>query len=79
MRLGLIVGASTGGLLGVIVLMSAALGAEHALTLTSLLVCIGGAVVTAVAFIALGYYGRFQQRHYGHYPHEAQDEVGDKE
>ncbi|SPL93947.1 unnamed protein product [[Actinomadura] parvosata subsp. kistnae] len=49
------------------------------MTLTSLLVCIGGAVVTAVAFIALGYYGRFQQRHYGHYPHEAQDEVGDKE
>lgn len=75
-RLGLIVGPAFGGLLGVIVLMSAVLGAKYALTLTSLFVCFGGAVVTGVFLVGLGYYGRWQQQHYGHYPHAAQDEPG---
>ncbi|MFI7153933.1 hypothetical protein ACIBO2_54230 [Nonomuraea sp. NPDC050022] len=62
--------------MGVIVLISAALGAEDALTLVSLLVCLGGAVLMGVFFVGLGYFGRRQQRHYGYYPHEAQDEPG---
>lgn len=75
-RFGLIVGSAVGGLLGVVVLMSAALGAEYALTLTSLFVCLGGAVAMGVFLVGLGYFGRWQQRHYGYYPHDAQDEPG---
>ncbi|WP_214325296.1 hypothetical protein [Nonomuraea sediminis] len=72
LRLGLIVGSAFGGLFGVIVLISAALGAEYAFTLSSLLVCLGGAVFMGVFFVGVGYFGRWQQRHYGYYP--AQDE-----
>ncbi|MEU4233914.1 hypothetical protein AB0F17_57390 [Nonomuraea sp. NPDC026600] len=75
-RLGLIVGPAFGALMGVIVLMCAALGAKYAFTLFSLLFCLGGAVVMGVFFVGLGYLGRWQQRHYGYYPHEVQDEPG---
>jgi hypothetical protein len=73
-RFGLIVGSVIGGFLVFMMLMSAALGAEYALTLTSLLFCFGSAVFLGVFCLGLGYYGRWQQRHYGYYPHEAQDE-----
>lgn len=56
--------------------MRAALGARYAMTLTSLLACLGGAVFMGVFFVVLGYYGRWQQRHYGYYPQEAQDDRG---
>ncbi|MGN9784944.1 hypothetical protein ACTMTF_26170 [Nonomuraea sp. ZG12] len=46
------------------------------MTLTSLLACLGGAVFMGVFFVGLGYHGRWQQRHYGYYPQETQDDRG---
>lgn len=69
-RLGLVVGLAFGGLLGAIVLISALAGAEHALTLTSLAICVGGAAIIGLVFVGVGYFERRRQRHYGHYPPE---------
>jgi hypothetical protein len=71
-RLGLIVGPAFGGLFGVIALGLAMAGAEYALTLTSLAVCVGSAVVIGTFFMGMGYIERWRQQHYGHYPPEVQ-------
>jgi hypothetical protein len=75
-RLGLIAGPAFGAFMGVIALISAALGAKYVFTVFNLLFCLGGVVFMGVFFMGLGYFGRWQQRHYGYYPHEAHGEPG---
>jgi hypothetical protein len=73
-RLGLILGSAFGGLIGVIMLVGAVAGAKNVFTLTSLFVCLGFAAFIGAFFVGLGYFERWRQRHYGHYPQDPQDE-----
>ncbi|MEV0594632.1 hypothetical protein [Nonomuraea cavernae] len=77
-RLGLLFGSGLGGFMGVLALFGAMAGAKNALTLTSLFVCLGVAAFVGVFMMGLGYYERWRQRHYGHYPHEVQDGPGNR-
>ncbi|MFI6910289.1 hypothetical protein ACIBKY_54210 [Nonomuraea sp. NPDC050394] len=78
MYLGLITGPAFGGFLGIVVLVGAIAGAEHALTLNSLAFCVGLGAFIGVFFVGLGYFERWRQRHYGHYPTHAQDRPGNR-
>ncbi|MFD0883687.1 hypothetical protein ACFQ08_03830 [Streptosporangium algeriense] len=75
-RLGLIAGAVVCGFLGIILLIGAATGWEHAFTPPTLLFCLCVTVFAGACMIGIGYFERRRQRHYGAYPHEVQDEPG---
>ncbi|MEV4112442.1 hypothetical protein [Nonomuraea sp. NPDC049695] len=74
-RLGLIIGAAVGGFFGIFLLIAAATGWEYAFTLSSLLFCLCVAVFAGVSMMGVGYFERWRQRHYGHYPHAVQDDA----
>ncbi|MFF4623101.1 hypothetical protein [Nonomuraea jabiensis] len=67
LRLGLVMGTAFGALIGVILLISAMVGGQRPLTSTTLLFSLGFSVFVGVFFVALGYFERRRQRHYGHY------------
>lgn len=69
-RYGLIVGSAFGAFMVVVGLICAALGAPYVFTLFNLLFCLGFAAVIGVGMVGVGYVTRWQQRHYGYYPHE---------
>jgi hypothetical protein len=73
-RFGLIMGSAFGAFMGVVALICAALGAPYVFTLFNLLFCLGFAAVIGVWMVGVGYIVRWDQRHYGYYPHEVQDQ-----
>jgi hypothetical protein len=73
-RFGLIMGLAFEAFMGVISLICVALGAQYVFTLFSLLFCLGVAAVVGVCMMGLGYITRWEQRHYGYYPHDVQDQ-----
>ncbi|MFF0769849.1 hypothetical protein ACFYUK_13230 [Nonomuraea wenchangensis] len=73
-RSGLVAGAAVGGFLLLFLLIGAATGYEHAFTLSTLLFCLCVAAFAGVSMMGIGYFERWRQRHYGHYPHETQVE-----
>ncbi|MGP3921419.1 hypothetical protein [Nonomuraea sp. 10N515B] len=75
-RLGLVAGAAVGGFLILFLLIGAATGWEYAFALATLLFCLCVAAFAGVSMMGIGYFERWRQRHYGHYPHEVQDERG---
>ncbi|MEU0568598.1 hypothetical protein ABZ297_24915 [Nonomuraea sp. NPDC005983] len=76
MRLGLITGATVGGFFVIFLLISAATGWEYAFALSTLLFCLCVVAFAGVGMMGIGYFERWRQRHYGHYPHEVPDEPG---
>ncbi|MEU8252047.1 hypothetical protein [Nonomuraea sp. NPDC048916] len=66
----LIVGPIYGVLFGILLLLL-----DVPFTLSALLACLGIAVGSGLCFMGLDYFERWRQRHYGHYPHEIQDET----
>lgn len=76
MRLGLLASAAVGGLFGVLLLVGATTGWKYAFALSTLLFCLCIAAFAGVSMMGIGYFERWRQRHYGHYPHEVQDEPG---
>ncbi|TMR09977.1 hypothetical protein ETD86_41400 [Nonomuraea turkmeniaca] len=73
-RLGLIAGAAVGGFFGILSLIGAATGWEYAFALSTLLFYLCVAAFAGMSMMGIGYFERWRQRHYGHYPHEAGDE-----
>ncbi|MFI6738911.1 hypothetical protein ACIBI9_38815 [Nonomuraea sp. NPDC050451] len=67
LRLGLIMGPAFGALLGLILLVIAMVGWGRPLTPTTLLLSLGLSLFVGLFFVALGYFERRRQRHYGHY------------
>ncbi|MEV4474542.1 hypothetical protein [Nonomuraea sp. NPDC049504] len=75
-RLGVIAGSSTGALMVFFSLIGDALGAEHALALDALLLCLGIAVFLSVTFVGLGYFGRLHSSRPDGNERTGQDEPG---
>ncbi|MEU6713905.1 hypothetical protein ABZ897_20735 [Nonomuraea sp. NPDC046802] len=75
-RLGLITGAAAGGFFGIFLLVGAATGWKYAFTPSGLLFCLCVATFAGLIMMGIGYFERWRQRHYGHYPYEMQDDPG---
>lgn len=69
-RFGLIVGAATGGFLVLFLVVGAATGYKYAFAPSTLLFCLCVAAFAGASMMGIGYFERWRQRHYGHYPRE---------
>ncbi|MEV5895512.1 hypothetical protein [Nonomuraea fuscirosea] len=73
-RFGLIMGFASGAFMTVVALICAALGAPYVFTLFNLFFCLGLVSVLGLCMVSLGYITRWELRHYGHYPHDVQNQ-----
>ncbi|MEV0626607.1 hypothetical protein ACI2LC_07495 [Nonomuraea wenchangensis] len=77
-RLGLVTGGAVGGFFLLFSLISAATGYEYAFAPSTLLFCLCVSAFAGLSMMGIGYFERWHQRHYGHYPHETQSERGNQ-